>query len=82
MANQCGTHEADTLMGQSMVISPSGDIVEQAPSAAAGESPEPYDLVAEVDLAAAVGVADETQASLWQGRRPDLYASLTRDTRA
>lgn len=82
MANQCGTHEADTLMGQSMVISPSGDIIEQAPSAAAGETPAPYDLVADVDLAAAVGVADETQASLWQGRRPDLYASLTRDMRS
>lgn len=73
MANQCGTHSADTLLGASQVISPAGDVVALAPRAQLGETPEPYMLVADIALHERTVAAERDQSVLWTHSREDIY---------
>ena len=72
MANQCGTRGATTFLGASRVISPLGDVVAEAPRAAAGETPPPALLVQTIELDAELARADEEAGVLVTDGRPGL----------
>lgn len=50
MANQCGVTSSAVLLGESQIISPSGEVVCRAKGSEALESPRPEVVVAEVSL--------------------------------
>ena len=64
MANECGTQGATTFLGGSRVISPLGDVVAQAPTAAPGETPEAALLVHTIALDRLLRQADEESGVL------------------
>lgn len=76
MANQCGTRGATTFLGASRVISPLGDVVAEAPRAAAGETPEPALLVHTIELDAGLAQADAEAGVLVTDGRPGLPTEL------
>jgi len=75
MANQCGTTGAGTILGASRVVAPDGRVVAEAPRATAGETPEPFLLVAELDVVAELARVDRDNAVLWELARPELYGA-------
>ena len=72
MANQCGTNSSGTLLGQSQVLSPSGDIVARGRHADEGDSPPGELLVVPLPMRAGVARAEEANRVLWELRRPGL----------
>jgi predicted amidohydrolase len=83
MANQCGTNPSGTLLGESQVISPSGEVVARAPGARDGETPPARLLTVAVPLARELSRAEQDNAVLWRSHRPgldvDICAGLARD---
>jgi predicted amidohydrolase len=76
MANQCGTNPSGTLLGESQVVSPSGEVVARAAAAEDGETPPPELLTVRVPLAAGLAQADHDSGVLRSLRRPGLAVHM------
>ncbi len=72
MANQCGTNPSGTQLGESQVISPSGEVLGRAPAAGDGETPPPALLTIRAPLAAGLAQAERDGGVLRSLRRPGL----------
>lgn len=66
MANHCGANSSATLLGESQVISPLGDVTVRGVAAAKGETPPTDLLVASIPLRRAIARAEEADGVLWQ----------------
>lgn len=76
MANQCGTNPSGTLLGESQVITPSGEVLARAPAARDGETPPPELLTVRVPLAAGLAQAEHDSGVLRSLRRPGLTVQM------
>lgn len=73
MANQAGTNDGAHLFGRSRVLSPTGQMVAEAPRAGIGATPGPSPLVVTIELAGELARARLETDALRAGRRPGLY---------
>lgn len=73
MANQCGSHDGDTFLGGSKMVSPLGEVIAEAVRTSPGATPPPELLVAEIPLRAELERADVEAGVLLAERQPDLY---------
>lgn len=71
LANQAGSNPTITLLGGSVVRSPFGDAVLEAPRTGTG----PATVSTTVDFVAEIHRADQELAALWDERRPEIYAT-------
>jgi hypothetical protein len=78
LANQCGTNPSGTLLGESQVISPSGDVLARARGAHDGQTPPAELMIVPVPLTRELARAEHENAVLRSMRRPDLKVR-TRD---
>jgi len=74
MANQCGTNPSGTLLGESQIIAPSGEVLARAPGARDGETPPAELMTAALPLAGELARAEQDSGVLWRLRRGDLRA--------
>jgi predicted amidohydrolase len=72
LANQCGTNPSGTLLGESQVISPSGDVLARARRAHNGETPPAELMTVPVPLTRELAGAEHDNGVLWRSRRPGL----------
>ena len=72
LANQCGTNPSGTLLGESQVISPSGDVHARARGARDGETPPAELMTVRLPLARELARAEQDNGVLRSLRRPDL----------
>ena len=78
LANQCGTNPSGTLLGESQVISPSGDVLARARGAQEGQTPPAELMTIPVPLTRELARAEHDNGVLRSLRRPDLKVQ-TRD---
>ena len=71
LANQCGTNPSGTLLGESQVVSPSGEVVARATAARDGETPGRELLVVEIPLSRDIVMAERENGALWDSPHPD-----------
>jgi predicted amidohydrolase len=76
LANQCGTNPSGTLLGDSQVISPWGEVVARATAARDGETPDRELLVAQVPLRRDVAGAERENGVLWEPPHSDLTVQV------
>ena len=81
LANQCGTNPSGTLLGESQVISPSGDVLARARGAPDGETPPAELMTVPVPLARELARAEQDNGVLRSLRRPDLKVQLEDELR-
>lgn len=72
LANQCGTNPSGTLLGESQVISPSGDVLAKARGARDGETPPAELMTVTLSLTSELARAELDSGVLLSLRRPDL----------
>jgi predicted amidohydrolase len=72
LANQCGTNPSGTLLGESQVISPSGDVLAKARGARDGETPPAELMTVTLSLTSELARAEQDSGVLLSSRRPDL----------
>jgi predicted amidohydrolase len=72
LANQCGTNPSGTLLGESQVISPSGDVLAKARGARDGETPPAELMTVTLSLTSELARAELDSGVLLSSRRPDL----------
>ena len=72
MANQCGTNPSGTLLGESQVISPLGNVLARASGARDGEAPAAELMTVSVPLTRELARAEQDNGVLWSLQRPEL----------
>jgi predicted amidohydrolase len=80
MANQCGSHGGDTLLGGSKIVSPLGEVAAQAVRTVPGKTPPPDLLVAEIRLREGLERAERELGALLGERRPALYGDVSAES--
>jgi predicted amidohydrolase len=68
MANQCGANSSGTLLGESQIISPHGQVAAKAAGALDDGQPQPELLVATLNLGKEIEQAERDNGVLWQTR--------------
>lgn len=74
LANQCGTNPSGTLLGESQIIGPSGEVLARAPGACDGANPAAELMTVRLSLAGELARAEQDNGVLWRLRRGDLKA--------
>ncbi len=72
MANQCGENPSGSLLGESQVIAPSGEILARGRTIRDGEAREPDCLIVPLDLRAQIERAADQNGVLWMSPEAEL----------
>ena len=80
LANQCSTNPSGTLLGESQVISPSGNVLAKVRSARDGETPPAELMTVTLPLTRELASAELNNGVLLSLQRPDLKMHTRWDT--